>query len=53
LLEAEFDSCIADDVVPNRKDGKSRKTVKTSEGRIDLNTPQDRAGTFEPHIIKK
>ncbi len=27
--------------------------LKTSEGRIDLATPRDRAGTFEPQIIKK
>ncbi len=52
-LEAELESYIADDVVPNRKNDKSRKTLKTSEGRIDLNTPRDRAGTFEPQIIKK
>ncbi len=52
-LEAELENHIADDVVPNRKNGKSRKTLKTSEGRIDLNTPRDRAGTFEPKIIKK
>jgi len=52
-LEAELESHIADDVVPNRKNGKSQKTIKTSEGRIDLNTPRDRAGTFEPQIVKK
>ena len=52
-LEAELESHIADDVVPNRKNGRSRKTLKTSEGRIDLNTPRDRAGTSEPQIIKK
>ena len=49
-LEAEQDSHIADDVVPN---GKSRKTLKTSEGRIDLKTPRDRAGIFESQFIKK
>ncbi len=52
-LEAELESYIADDVVPNRKNDKSRKTLKTSEGRIDLNMPRDRAGTFEHQIIKK
>jgi len=52
-LEAELESHIADDVVPNRKNGRSRKTLKTSEGRIDLETPRDRAGTFEPQFIKK
>ena len=52
-LEAELESHLANDVLPNRKNGKSRKTLKTSEGRIDLETPRDRAGTFEPQIIKK
>ena len=52
-LEAELESHLADDVLPNRKNGKTNKTVKTSVGRIDLNTPRDRAGTFEPQIVKK
>jgi transposase-like protein len=52
-LEAEIDSHLAEDVLPNRKNGKSSKTLKTSEGRIDLKTPRDRAGTFEPQIVKK
>ena len=52
-LEAELDSHLADDILPNRKNGKSSKTVKTSSGKIDLDTPRDRAGTFEPQIIKK
>ena len=52
-LEAELDSHLADDVLPNRKNGKSKKTLKTSEGRIDLETPRDRSGTFEPQIVKK
>jgi putative transposase len=52
-LEAELESHLADDVVPNRKNGKSSKTIKTSEGKIDLDTPRDRAGTFEPQIIQK
>ena len=52
-LKAELESHIANDVVPNRKNGKSQKTIKTSEGRLDLSTPRDRAGTFEPQIVKK
>ena len=39
-LEAELDSHLADDVVPNRKNGKSGKTIKTSEGKVDLDTPE-------------
>ena len=52
-LEGELESHLADDLFPNRKNGKSRKKLKTSEGEIDLRTPRDRAGTFEPKIIKK
>ena len=52
-LEAELDSHLADDVVPNRKNGKTRKTVKSTAGPFELDTPRDRAGTFEPQLIKK
>jgi len=52
-LEAELQSHIADDVVPNDKNDKSHKPLKTSEGRIELETPRDRAGTFQSQIIKK
>ena len=52
-LEGELESHIADDVFRNRKNGKSNKTLKTSVGRIDLETPRDRAGTFEPQFVKK
>jgi len=52
-LSAELNSHLADDVVANRKNGKSSKTLKTSGGKIELNTPGDRAGTFEPQFVKK
>jgi len=52
-LEGELDSHIADDVVPNRRNGKSKKTVKSTSGTFELDTPRDRAGTFEPTIVKK
>ena len=52
-LEGEIDSHIADDVVPNRRNGKSKKTVKSTSGKFELETPRDRAGTFEPAIVKK
>ena len=52
-LEGEIDSHIADDVVPNRRNGKSRKTVKSTSGKFELETPRDRTGTFEPTIVKK
>ena len=52
-LEAELDSHLARDVVPNRKNGKTIKTVKSTAGPFELETPRDRAGNFEPQLIKK
>ena len=52
-LEGELDSHLAEDVVANRKNGKSSKSLKTSVGKVELKTPRDRAGTFEPQIVRK
>jgi len=55
-LEAEIghhmDECDTSGVT-NRRNGKTTKTVQTAHGPIDLDTPRDRAGTFEPEIVKK
>ncbi|AYD47016.1 IS256 family transposase [Arachidicoccus soli] len=37
----------------NRKNGKLSKQLKTSDGTIELLTPRDRSGNFEPQIVKK
>ena len=52
-LEAELDCHLAEDVIANRKNGKSKKTVKSSSGAFELETPRDRAGTFEPKLVPK
>lgn len=52
-LEAELDSHLAEDVRENRRNSKSRKTVKSTSGKFELETPRDRAGTFEPQLVKK
>ena len=39
--------------VKNRKNGKAKKTVRTSGGSFELETPRDRKGTFEPELVKK
>ena len=52
-LEAELDSHLAEEVAENRKNGKSKKTVKSTSGKFELETPRDRAGTFEPQLVKK
>ncbi len=38
---------------PNRRNGRSRKTVQGDVGEVRLNTPRDRDGTFEPQIVGK
>jgi putative transposase len=55
-LEAELDTHIAQDVFlgnKNRKNGKTSKTIKSTSGKFELETPRDRAGTFEPQLVKK
>jgi putative transposase len=37
----------------NRRNGTSRKTVKSKHGEIELEIPRDRASDFEPQIIPK
>ena len=38
---------------PNRRNGRSRKTVQGDLGAVTLRTPRDRDGTFEPQIVDK
>lgn len=52
-MQAELESHLAADETPNRKNGSSSKTVKSPAGEFELKAPRDRAGTFEPQIVKK
>ncbi|MGH7928589.1 MAG: IS256 family transposase [Candidatus Binatia bacterium] len=38
---------------PNRRNGRSRKTVQGDMGELTIATPRDRDGTFEPQLIGK
>jgi putative transposase len=38
---------------PNRRNGRSRKTVQGDMGELTIQTPRDRDGTFEPQLIGK
>jgi putative transposase len=38
---------------PNRRNGRSKKTVQGELGEVTLSTPRDREGTFEPQIVEK
>ena len=37
----------------NSRNGYSSKTLKGEVGEVEVQTPRDRNGTFEPHLIKK
>ncbi|WP_050336998.1 IS256 family transposase, partial [Yersinia enterocolitica] len=52
-LAAELDSHLAQDIEANRKNGSTKKTVKTPTGAFELATPRDRNGSFEPQLVKK
>ncbi|MFL0798794.1 MAG: IS256 family transposase [Cellvibrionaceae bacterium] len=52
-MQAELDDHLAKDDAPNRKNGSTKKTMKSAAGEFELSTPRDRAGTFEPQLVKK
>ena len=37
----------------NRRNGKTGKQVKTAFGSVEINTPRDRLGSFEPQLLPK
>ena len=52
-LEGEISEHLSDKRGQNRRNGKTRKTVKSSYGSFELETPRDRAGSFEPQLVSK
>ncbi len=52
-LKAELEQHLEDEEQPNRKNGSSKKTIKSSVGTFELDTPRDRTGSFEPKLVKK
>lgn len=52
-MKAELEEHLASEEKPNRKNGTTSKTMKSPAGSFELQTPRDRAGTFEPKIVKK
>lgn len=52
-LKAELDQHLEAKETANRRNGGTRKTIKSLSGNFELETPRDRAGTFEPQLIKK
>lgn len=54
-LEAEMDAHLDAEQRKsgNKRNGKGTKTIKSSAGSFQVNTPQDRQSSFEPALIKK
>jgi putative transposase len=59
MLEAEMDTNLGyekndskNKTTPNRRNGHSRKSVRSEYGDIDLKIPRDREGDFEPLVVK-
>ena len=57
-LNAELDDHLGFDkheksASDNNRNGYTRKTLQTEDGQFELETPRDRAGSFEPKLVKK
>lgn len=54
-LSAEMDEHLTEQERDkgNRKNGTSKKTIKSSVGSFEIETPRDRESSFEPDIVKK
>jgi len=52
-LKVELEQHLESDPEPNRKNGASNKTVKSSVGQFELETLRDRSGSFEHQFVKK
>jgi putative transposase len=51
-LGAEMDYHLgSDDQAGNSRNGYGRKTVITDTGKIDIDVPRDRSGSFDPQLI--
>ncbi|MBC3788254.1 IS256 family transposase [Spirosoma utsteinense] len=54
-LEGEMDSHLIQtrQTEQNRRNGKNTKTVKSSAGLLELTTPRDRSGSYQPQLVPK
>lgn len=54
-LEGEMDNHLQEtrQTEHNRRNGKNSKTVKSSAGLLELTTPRDRTGTYQPQLVPK
>ena len=38
---------------PNKRNGHTKKTVRSDTGDLEISTPRDRDGAFEPALVRK
>lgn len=56
ILEGEVESHLSSDRKkrqPNKRNGYTKKRVISDQGELEIHTPRDRMGTFEPELIEK
>lgn len=51
-LEGEMEAHLQKEG-PNRRNGKGKKTVKTSHGQVEISTPRDRDGSYDSLLLPK
>ena len=54
-MEGELESHLRETkpLTKNRRNGKMPKTLQTEYGPVEVDTPRDRDGSFDPEIVKK
>lgn len=52
-MECEMEEHLSKEDIPNRRNGKIPKQIRSSYGKIEVETPRDRNSTFEPVILPK
>lgn len=52
-LVGEIEGHLEEKEEKNRKNGKTKKMLRSSYGSFELETPRDRAGSFDPQIVGK
>jgi putative transposase len=55
-LEGEMEAHLTSDrenAIDNRRNGHNHKAVNSRVGNLEVRTPRDRAGKFEPELVKK
>ena len=52
-MEGELDAHLTEEEQRNRKNGKGRKIIRTSLGEVEIATPRDQNGSFQPKVLAK